>query len=125
MQAWSRTIRFLSGDFLVCRDNTGCGETVPTKVSAENGAIKPGDLRARTGRDPAAIRPSARCRRAETNLAGIRCAIHRPDTFMKRKPKPQPRILQGLLVLVVEDHDDSRYILEESLKYCGAVVKAV
>jgi CheY-like chemotaxis protein len=44
---------------------------------------------------------------------------------MKRKRKPQPKILQGLHVLVVEDHDDSRYILEQSLEYCGAVVKAV
>jgi len=44
---------------------------------------------------------------------------------MKRKRKPQPQILQGLHVLVVEDHDDSRYILEQSLGYCGAVVKAV
>jgi CheY-like chemotaxis protein len=44
---------------------------------------------------------------------------------MKRKRKPQPRILQGLHVLVVEDHDDSRYILEQSLGYCGAVVVAV
>jgi CheY-like chemotaxis protein len=44
---------------------------------------------------------------------------------MKRKRKPQPQILQGLHVLVVEDHDDSRYILEQSLRYCGAVVKAV
>jgi CheY-like chemotaxis protein len=44
---------------------------------------------------------------------------------MKRKPKPQPRVLHGIHVLVVEDHDDSRYILEQSLGYCGAVVVAV
>lgn len=44
---------------------------------------------------------------------------------MKRKPKPQPRVLQGVHILVVEDHDDSRYILEQSLGYCGAVVVAV
>jgi CheY-like chemotaxis protein len=43
---------------------------------------------------------------------------------MKRKRKPQPRVLQGLHVLVVEDHDDARYILEQSLEYCGAVVRA-
>jgi CheY-like chemotaxis protein len=44
---------------------------------------------------------------------------------MKRKPKAQPRPLQGLHVMVVEDHDDARYILEQSLAYCGAVVVAV
>ena len=44
---------------------------------------------------------------------------------MKRKRKPQPRPLQGISVMVVEDHDDSRYILEQSLAYCGAVVVAV
>src|SRR5687767_14093665 len=44
---------------------------------------------------------------------------------MKRKRKPQPRPLHGIQVLVVEDHDDSRYILEQSLAYCGAVVVAV
>ena len=44
---------------------------------------------------------------------------------MKRKRKSQPQILQGLHVLVVEDHDDARYILEQSLEYCGAVVRAV
>jgi CheY-like chemotaxis protein len=44
---------------------------------------------------------------------------------MKRKGKATPRVLEGLLILVVEDHDDSRYVLEQSLQYCGAVVKAV
>lgn len=44
---------------------------------------------------------------------------------MKQKRKPRPRVLHGIHVLVVEDHDDSRYILEESLGYCGAVVVAV
>ena len=44
---------------------------------------------------------------------------------MKRKRKAQPRPLLGIHVMVVEDHDDSRYILEQSLAYGGAVVVAV
>ena len=44
---------------------------------------------------------------------------------MKRKRKPQPRPLHGIHVMVVEDHDDSRDILDQSLGYYGAVVVAV
>jgi len=33
--------------------------------------------------------------------------------------------LRGLHVLVVEDHDDSRFIVEASLRYSGALVTAV
>lgn len=33
--------------------------------------------------------------------------------------------LRGLHVLVVEDHDDSRFVVEASLRYCGALVTAV
>jgi CheY-like chemotaxis protein len=47
------------------------------------------------------------------------------EALMKRKRRPQPQPLRGVHVLVVEDHDDSRYILEQSLEYCGAVVMAV
>jgi CheY-like chemotaxis protein len=44
---------------------------------------------------------------------------------MKSKRKPAPRPLHGIHIMVVEDHDDSRDILEQSLAYCGAVVVAV
>jgi CheY-like chemotaxis protein len=33
--------------------------------------------------------------------------------------------LPGLHVLIVEDNDDSRYLLTEVLEYCGALVTAV
>jgi CheY-like chemotaxis protein len=38
--------------------------------------------------------------------------------------KPE-ETLRGVHVVVVEDHDDSRFILEASLRYCGALVTAV
>jgi CheY-like chemotaxis protein len=39
--------------------------------------------------------------------------------------KPEQTPLRGLHVLVVEDHDDSRFVVEASLRYCGALVTAV
>ena len=39
--------------------------------------------------------------------------------------KPEQTPLCGLHVLVVEDHDDSRFVVEASLRYCGALVTAV
>src|SRR5688500_4394862 len=33
--------------------------------------------------------------------------------------------LRGVHVVVVEDHDDARFIVEASLQYCGALVTAV
>jgi CheY-like chemotaxis protein len=39
--------------------------------------------------------------------------------------KPEQTPLRGLHVVVVEDHDDSRFIVEASLRYCGALVTAV
>jgi CheY-like chemotaxis protein len=39
--------------------------------------------------------------------------------------KPEPTPLRGLHVLVVEDHDDSRFVVEASLRYSGALVTAV
>jgi CheY-like chemotaxis protein len=39
--------------------------------------------------------------------------------------KPEHHPLRGLHVLVVEDHDDSRFIVEASLRYSGALVTAV
>jgi CheY-like chemotaxis protein len=39
--------------------------------------------------------------------------------------KDHPKLLAGVYALVVEDHRDSRELLEETLSYLGAVVIAV
>ena len=39
--------------------------------------------------------------------------------------KPEQTRLRGLHVVVVEDNDDARFIVEASLRYCGALVTAV
>lgn len=44
---------------------------------------------------------------------------------VRGRSKPEHTPLRGVHVVVVEDHDDSRFIVEASLRYCGALVTAV
>ena len=44
---------------------------------------------------------------------------------MRATPKLEQGPLRGVHIVVVEDHDDSRFIVEASLRYCGGLVTAV
>jgi CheY-like chemotaxis protein len=59
----------------------------------------------------------AALRRRLARVAGVGSALPRP-----RQRPAAPSALQGLVVLVVEDHEDSRRMLQQMLEHAGARV---